>query len=82
MSWDELWNRSPRFRQTWRTCTVIWGTAILADAVVRALMAAMMPVSVVPALGAALWPVTFVVLQVVTNVYFTRAGFWRILITG
>ena len=33
-------------------------------------------------LGGALWPVTFVLLQVVTNVYFARARFWRILITG
>lgn len=82
VSWDELWERSPRFRQIWRTCTVIWGTAILADAVVRMLMAAVLPVSVVPALGAALWPVTFVVLQVVTNVYFARGGLWRILIAG
>ena len=82
VSWDELWVRSPRFRRIWRTCTVIWGTAILADAVVRVLMAAVLPVSVVPALGGALWPVTFVLLQVVTNVYFARAGLWRILITG
>ena len=72
----------PRFRRIWRTCTVIWGTAILADAVARVLMAAALPVSVVPALGGALWPVTFVLLQVVTNVYFARAGLWRILITG
>jgi len=81
-TWDELWVQSPRFRRIWRTCTVIWGTAILADAVIRVLMAAALPVSVVPALGGALWPVTFVLLQVVTNVYFARAGFWRILITG
>lgn len=82
LSWDELWERVPRFRRIWRTCTVIWGTAILADAVARVLMAAALPVSVVPALGGALWPVTFVLLQVVTNVYFARAGLWRILITG
>lgn len=82
MSWDELWDRSPRFRKIWRTCTVIWGTAILADAVVRVLMAAVLPVSVVPALSAALWPVTFVVVQAVTNVYFARGAFWRIIIAG
>lgn len=81
-SWDELWVLSPRFRRIWRTCTVIWATAILADAVARALMAATLPVGVVPALGGALWPVTFVLLQVVTNIYFARAGLWRILITG
>ena len=82
LSWDELWVRSPRFRRIWRTCTVIWGTAILADAVARVLMAFALPVGVVPALGGALWPVTFVILQIATNVYFARAGFWRILITG
>jgi hypothetical protein len=39
-------------------------------------------VGLVPGLGGALWPVTFLVLQVVTNVYFARSGFWRILLTG
>ena len=81
-SWDELWHRVPRFRRIWRVCTVIWGTAILADAVIRVVLAYTLPIGEVPALGGALWPVTFVVLQVVTNVYFARSGFWRILITG
>jgi hypothetical protein len=79
-NWDELWDAEPRFRLIWRVCTVIWATAILADAVARAVMAATLPVSAVPGLGAALWPVTFVILQVVTNVYFYRAGFWQILL--
>src|SRR6516162_8974488 len=61
---------------------VIWGTAILADAVVRVLMAFALPIGVVPALGGALWPVTFAILQGMTNIYFARAGLWRILITG
>jgi hypothetical protein len=81
-SWDELWQRVPRFRRIWLICTVIWGTAILADAVIRVVMAYTLPIGLVPALGGALWPVTFVVLQVVTNVYFARSGFWLILITG
>ena len=75
LSWDELWERSPQFQRIWRTCTVIWGTSILADAVVRVLMASMLPVGVVPALGGALWPVTLVLLQVVTNVYFRPGRF-------
>jgi hypothetical protein len=82
MTWDELWERVPRFRRIWRVCTVIWGTAILADAVIRIAMAWTLPVSIIPALGGALWPVTFVVLQVLTNVYFARSGFWRILLNG
>lgn len=82
MSWDELWERVPRFRRIWRVCTVIWGTAILADAVIRVAMAWTLPVNIIPALGGALWPVAFVVLQVPTNVYFARSGFWRILQNG
>ena len=81
-TWDELWQRVPRFRRIWRVCTLIWGTAILADAVIRVIMAATLPLGIVPGLNGALWPVTFVVLQVITNVYFSRAGFWRILRDG
>ena len=81
-TWDELWQRVPRFRRIWRVCTLTWGTAILADAVIRVIMAATLPLGIVPGLNGALWPVTFVVLQVITNVYFSRAGFWRILRDG
>jgi hypothetical protein len=82
VSWDELWDRLPSFRRIWRVCTVIWGTALLADAVIRVVVAYELPVGAVPAVNGALWPVTFIVLQVVTNVYFARSGFWRILRTG
>jgi hypothetical protein len=78
-SWDALWEQVPRFRRIWRVTTVIWGGALLADAVLRLVMAWTLPVGVVPGLGGALWPVTFVVLQVITNVYFARSGFWLIL---
>jgi len=81
-SWDELWQGLPRFRWIWRICTVIWGTAILADAVIRVIVAVALPISIVPAVGGALWPVTFIMLQVATNIFFARSGFWRILRTG
>ena len=81
-TWDQLWQRLPRFRRIWQVCTVIWGTAILADAVLRIVMALTLPLGLVPALNGALWPVTFVILQVVTNVYFRESGFWRILRDG
>jgi hypothetical protein len=45
-------------------------------------MAYSLPVSVVPALGSALWPVTFALIQIVTNVYYHRAGLYRILGAG
>jgi hypothetical protein len=82
VSWDELWKRVPAFRRIWRVVTVIWGTALLGDAVIRVMVAEALPISAVPAINGALWPVTFIVLQVVTNIYFARAGFWRILRTG
>lgn len=78
-SWDALWERLPRFRRVWRVSTVIWGVATLLDAALRVLMAYTLPVDRVPALGGALWPVTFLVLQVITNVYFFRAGLWDML---
>ena len=77
--WDSIWERSPRFRRIWKVTTVVWGTALLVDGVIRVVMAYTLPVDVVPGLGGALWPVTFVVLQVITNVYFFRSGFWMIL---
>jgi len=42
-------------------------------------MSCTLPIPVVPGLGGALWPVTFVVLQVGSNVYYHRAGLYRIL---
>lgn len=78
-SWDSLWDGEPAFRRIWRTSSVIWGCAMLVDAVVRVVMSYTLPVSVVPALGGALWPVTFVLIQVVTNVYYRQAGLYRIL---
>jgi hypothetical protein len=78
-SWDSLWETDAQFRRIWRISTIIWGAAMLADAVIRVVMAYAASVAVVPALGGALWPVTFVVVQVVTNVYYHRAGLYRIL---
>jgi hypothetical protein len=78
-SWDSLWERSPRFRRVWQVSTVIWGLATLLDAAIRIGMAYTLPVDLVPGLGGALWPITFFVLQVITNVYFLRAGLWLIL---
>jgi len=77
--WDTLWDAEPRFRRIWRVSTVIWGLALLADAVIRVVMSYALPVDVVPGLGGALYPVTFLVIQVVTNVYYQVAGLNRLL---
>jgi len=77
--WDLLWDTEPRFRRIWRVSTVIWGLALLADAVIRVVMSYTLPVDVVPGLGGALYLVTFVVIQIVTNVYYQMAGLNRLL---
>lgn len=75
-TWDQRWERDRRFRRTWQVATALWGVGLIADAVVRVIMAYTLPVDVVPALGGALWAVTFVVLQVIQQIYFTRVGLW------
>jgi hypothetical protein len=78
-SWDGLWEASAEFRRIWRVSTVIWAAALLTDAVVGVVMSVTLPVDVVPGLGGALWPVAFLIIQVVTNIYYNRAGLYRIL---
>jgi intracellular septation protein A len=75
-SWSVLWDRLPGFRRIWRVASVVWGVATILDAVVRFVMAYTLPVEVVPALNGAQYAVLFVVLQVVTNVYYFRAGLY------
>jgi hypothetical protein len=78
-SWDGLWELHPRFRRMWQVTTLIWGAAFLLDAAVRVVMAYALPVNDVPALAGALWLVTFLLLQIITNVYLSRSGLWPIL---
>ncbi len=78
-SWDAIWDAEPGFRRIWRVASVMWGTGLLVDAAIRIVMSYTLPVHVVPGLSAALWPVTFVVLQVMSNVYYQIAGLNRIL---
>jgi len=59
--------------------SIMWAVGLLADAVLRVVMSYTLPIPVVPGLGGALWPVTFVLLQIVSNVYYHRAGLYRIL---
>jgi hypothetical protein len=79
-SWDQLWQRSPRFRRIWTVTTVIWGVALLIDAAVRVAMAYTLPIDSVPGLSGALWIVTLVALQIITNIYFLRSGLWTVLL--
>jgi intracellular septation protein A len=76
-SWDLLWARLPGFRRVWRVAGVIWGGATVADAALRFVMAYTMPVDQVPALNGLQWGVLFVLIQVVTNVYYHWAGLFK-----
>ncbi len=78
-SWDIVWIEQPPFRRIWRISTAIWGMALLVDAVIRVVMSYSLPVHTVPALGGILWPVTFLVIQIVTNVYYHRSGLYQLL---
>jgi hypothetical protein len=78
-TWDRLWERDSQFRNVWQVTTVIWGTALFLDAAVRVTMAYTLPIDVVPALAGSLWLVTFLALQLITNIYFVRAGLWKMI---
>ncbi len=78
-SWGSIWDRSPEFRRIWRVSTVAWGFGSVVDAAIRLVMALTLPIDVVPGLNAILYLATFVVLQIVTNTWYYRAGLWNIL---
>jgi intracellular septation protein A len=75
-SWDVLWERLPRFRRIWRVSTVIWGVFLLGDAALRVLMAYTLPVDLIPLLSGLLWGAVLLLLQVVNNIYYIRAGLY------
>ncbi len=78
-SWETLWEREPRFRHIFRVSTVMWGIATLIDAVLRVVIAYRVPIGSVVALQTAMFGVTLLLMQVVTNVYYSRAGLWPML---
>ena len=78
-SWESVWEREPRIRHIWRVLTVMWGVAMLIDAVLRVVIAYTWPIPSVPGAQLGLMIVTVLVMQVVTHVYFARAGLWRLL---
>lgn len=71
---EGLWNEDVAFRRIWRALTVLWGVGLLADALVRLIMAYTLPIDSVPALDAALYAATWIVLQVVTQISLYRSG--------
>lgn len=79
--WELLWAREPRFRRIWRVSSLMWAVATLLDAAVRVVMAYTLPIHLVPAMQTGLFVATGLLMQVVTNVYYARAGLWSMLRT-
>ena len=50
------------------------------DAAVPVTLAYTLPLDVIPGLAGSLWLVTFLALQIITNIYFARASLWKTLI--
>jgi hypothetical protein len=78
--WDELWERSPRFRQGWRTSSLIWGIGSLVDAAGRVVLAYTLPVDIVPALTPVMFVASFVVLALIDQINYQRTGLRRLLL--
>jgi hypothetical protein len=76
---DRLWINDARFRQAWRSITIVWGTVLLADSGLRGVMSYSMPVPIVPAADTALTIVMIVVLQLPTHLLLRRSGSWDLL---
>jgi len=62
--WDHLWAGDAGFRRIWRVTTVLWGIALLLDAVLRVILAYTMPVDAVPAMQTGMMLGTAVLMQV------------------
>ncbi|MER6562551.1 VC0807 family protein [Streptomyces sp. NPDC001027] len=69
---ERLWASDASFRRVWRGLTVLWGVGLLCDALLRLLMAYALPVDSVPALDGALYAVSWIFLQVITQVVLVR----------
>ncbi|MGR6921471.1 VC0807 family protein [[Actinomadura] parvosata] len=76
-SWDVLWERLPAFRRIWRVASVIWGVGLLADAVVRIVIAYALPMDAVPAVNTAQYVVFLLLMQVAMNVYLVPSGVYN-----
>jgi hypothetical protein len=61
---------------------VMWSAATMLDAVLRVVIAYTMPIDAVPGTQLALFIITLLLMQVVTNVYYARAGLWTLIRDG
>lgn len=79
MNLDTVWENEPEFQWSWKVVTVIWGGGTLLNAIALIYMAYALPVDSVPLLASVLHVITFLVLQLVTNIYLARRGIWKFI---
>jgi intracellular septation protein A len=73
-NFEELWERSSRWRRMWRVSSALFGIGILADAVLRVVFAYTLPADTVPALATGMYAATSVLLIAATNIYYLMCG--------
>ena len=78
-TWDDLWDRVPAFRRIWQVSTAFWGVGLILDAVLRVVIAYVLPVDLVPLWNGIQYGVFTLLMLVITNIYQARAGLWGIL---
>ncbi|WP_232666732.1 VC0807 family protein [Pseudonocardia sp. TRM90224] len=69
---NDAWRAEPAFRQVVRTCTVIWGSALLLDAGSTVVLAYTLPVDSVPLTGGLKLAALIVLAEVGSRVHFRR----------
>ncbi|MEU2982452.1 VC0807 family protein [Streptomyces hirsutus] len=70
---EQLWESDASFRRVWRGLTTLWAVGLLCDALLRLIMAYTLPIDTVPALDGVLYAVSWIVLQVITQIVLFRS---------
>ncbi len=76
----QLWDTEPSVRRVLRGLTAMWGVGLMVDAALRVVMAYTLAVDTVPVLDGALYAVTWITLQVITQITLYRSGTLRLII--
>ncbi|MFF0338801.1 VC0807 family protein [Kribbella sp. NPDC004875] len=67
--WARRWDDEPRFRHGIRLITIVWGVGLVADAVVRVVIAYTLPLDSVPGVTTIQWIVLFALLYSFMMIY-------------
>jgi hypothetical protein len=67
--WASRWDSEPRFRYGIRLITIVWGVGLVFDAIVRVVIAYVLPLDAVPGVATVQWVVLFAVLYGFMMIY-------------